>query len=139
LRLKQRDITLSLMYLSQPFLTRSFLVCCAHSRAMVDPSNPLFVHGDLWYANSGIDVDIDESLIFDECCFYAHNECKSYNHQRPVDFRWADVCVFNEDEFGQWRPVCNRFGTEYLASYHSYVQISPPEEDYDGHLDLYKL
>lgn len=46
---------------------------------------------------------------------------------------------FHEDEFGQWRPICNRFGAEYLAAYHSYVQISPPEEDYDGRLDLYKL
>jgi fructosamine-3-kinase len=42
---------------------------------------PSLVHGDLWYANSGIDVDTDESLIFDACCFYAHNECKSHNHQ----------------------------------------------------------
>jgi len=47
--------------------------------------------------------------------------------------------MLNEDEFGQWRPICNRFGAEYLAAYHSYVQISPPEEDYDGRLDLYKL
>ncbi|TVY71555.1 Protein-ribulosamine 3-kinase-chloroplastic-like protein [Lachnellula suecica] len=78
---------------------------------------PSLVHGDLWYANSGIDVDTEDSLIFDACCFYAHNEY----------------------EFGQWRPVCNRFGAEYLEAYHSYVQISPPEEDYDGRLDLYKL
>jgi protein-ribulosamine 3-kinase len=47
--------------------------------------------------------------------------------------------TLDEDEFGQWRPVCNRFGAEYLEAYHSYVQISPPEEDYDGRLDLYKL
>jgi len=44
-----------------------------------------------------------------------------------------------EDEFGQWRPVCNRFGAEYISAYQAYVQISPPEEDYDGRLDLYKL
>jgi protein-ribulosamine 3-kinase len=37
---------------------------------------PSLVHGDLWYANSGIDVDSDESLIFDAYCFYAHNECE---------------------------------------------------------------
>ncbi|KAH1618693.1 hypothetical protein KXV70_002168 [Aspergillus fumigatus] len=78
---------------------------------------PSLVHGDLWYANSGIDLETNEPLIFDACCFYAHNEY----------------------EFGQWRPVCNRFGPEYLAAYHSYVQISAPEEDYDGRLDLYKL
>lgn len=38
---------------------------------------PSLVHGDLWYANSGIDVGSGESLIFDACSFYAHNECKS--------------------------------------------------------------
>ena len=35
---------------------------------------PTLVHGDLWFANSGIDTDSDEPLIFDACCFYAHNE-----------------------------------------------------------------
>jgi protein-ribulosamine 3-kinase len=43
---------------------------------------PSLVHGDLWYANSGIDVDSDESLVFDACCFYAHNECKMANSER---------------------------------------------------------
>ena len=37
---------------------------------------PSLVHGDLWFANSGIDADSDKPLIFDACCFYAHNECK---------------------------------------------------------------
>ncbi|KAI1134028.1 Fructosamine kinase-domain-containing protein [Hypoxylon sp. FL0543] len=78
---------------------------------------PSLVHGDLWYANSGVDIDTDQPLIFDACCFYAHNEY----------------------EFGQWRPICNRFGAEYLRAYHDYVKISAPEEDYDGRLDLYKL
>ena len=39
---------------------------------------PSLVHGDLWYANSGIDVNTGESLVFDACCFYAHNECEIY-------------------------------------------------------------
>ncbi|ETS86628.1 hypothetical protein PFICI_00456 [Pestalotiopsis fici W106-1] len=78
---------------------------------------PSLVHGDLWYANSGIDISTDDCLVFDGCCFYAHNEY----------------------EFGQWMPACNRFGAEYLAAYNSHVQISPPEEDYQGRLDLYKL
>ena len=37
---------------------------------------PCLIHGDLWYANSGIDVNTDSSLIFDACSYYAHNECK---------------------------------------------------------------
>ena len=40
---------------------------------------PSLVHGDLWYANSGVDVVTGESLVFDACCFYAHNECEIYN------------------------------------------------------------
>lgn len=36
---------------------------------------PSLVHGDLWYGNSGVDRDTGECLIFDACCFYAHNEC----------------------------------------------------------------
>lgn len=43
------------------------------------------------------------------------------------------------DEFGQWRPVCNRFGAQYLGAYHAYVQKSSPEEEVDGRVDLYKL
>ncbi|KAI1205259.1 Fructosamine/Ketosamine-3-kinase [Annulohypoxylon truncatum] len=78
---------------------------------------PSLVHGDLWYANSGIDGITGKPLIFDACCFYAHNEY----------------------EFGQWRPICNKFGEEYLQAYHHYVKKSDPEEDYEGRLDLYKL
>lgn len=36
---------------------------------------PSLVHGDLWYANSGIDLNTNRPLVFDACCFYAHNEC----------------------------------------------------------------
>ncbi|PLN82521.1 Fructosamine kinase-domain-containing protein [Aspergillus taichungensis] len=78
---------------------------------------PCLVHGDLWYGNSGIDTRTKSPLIFDACSFYAHNEY----------------------EFGQWRPVCNRFGPEYLKAYHAHCTVSEPVEDYDGRLDLYKL
>ncbi|KAF3352786.1 Protein-ribulosamine 3-kinase like protein [Verticillium longisporum] len=78
---------------------------------------PSLVHGDLWYANAGIDVDSDQPLVFDACCFFAHNEY----------------------EFGQWQPACNRFGDEYVAAYNSFVQISSPEEDFEGRLNLYRL
>jgi hypothetical protein len=43
------------------------------------------------------------------------------------------------DEFGQWRPPCNRFGDEYITAYKSFVRPSPPEEDFEGRLDLYRL
>ncbi|KAI1157341.1 Fructosamine kinase-domain-containing protein [Nemania serpens] len=78
---------------------------------------PSLVHGDLWYANAGIDVSTDQPLVSDACCFFAHNEY----------------------EFGQWRPACNRFGAEYIAAHNSFVQISAPEKDFEGRLDLYRL
>ncbi|KAF2261381.1 hypothetical protein CC78DRAFT_500107 [Lojkania enalia] len=78
---------------------------------------PSLVHGDLWFANSGVESENGKPLVFDACCFYAHNEY----------------------EFGQWRPVCNRFGDEYVAAYHTYTPKSSPEEDFDGRVDLYKL
>ncbi|KAF5672870.1 kinase-like domain-containing protein [Fusarium denticulatum] len=78
---------------------------------------PSLIHGDLWYANAGIDVENDQPLVFDACCFFAHNEY----------------------EFGQWRPACNRFGDEYVAAYNTFAQISAPEEDFEGRLDLYRL
>jgi fructosamine-3-kinase len=37
---------------------------------------PSLVHGDLWYGNSGRDGITGDSIIFDACCFYAHNECE---------------------------------------------------------------
>lgn len=36
---------------------------------------PCLVHGDLWYANFGNDVGTKQPVVFDACCFYAHNEC----------------------------------------------------------------
>ncbi|KAJ3532678.1 hypothetical protein NM208_g8331 [Fusarium decemcellulare] len=78
---------------------------------------PSLVHGDLWYANAGIDIDSEQPLVFDACCFFAHNEY----------------------EFGQWRPACNRFGDQYIASYNTLTEISEPREDFEGRLDLYRL
>ncbi|OQE93095.1 hypothetical protein PENNAL_c0006G01069 [Penicillium nalgiovense] len=97
---------------------------------------PSLVHGDLWYANSGINVDTDQPLVFDACSFFAHNECRfSSGKFAPA---YAEYIGF-EDEFGQWQPACNRFGAEYVAAYNTFAQISPPEEDFQGRLDLYRL
>lgn len=55
---------------------------------------PSLVHGDLWYANSGTDVDTGEPLVFDACCFYAHNECKAPDPSRHAqDIRLTLSCL----------------------------------------------
>jgi fructosamine-3-kinase len=97
---------------------------------------PSLIHGDLWYANAGIDIDSGQPLVFDACCFFAHNECE-------LSLQSSSGIYINQrrlkDEFGQWRPACNRFGDEYVAAYNKFAQISPPEEDFEGRLDLYRL
>lgn len=45
----------------------------------------------------------------------------------------------DQDEFGQWRPACNKFGPEYIDAYKSFVNVSEPKEDFEGRLDLYRL
>jgi len=97
---------------------------------------PSLVHGDLWYANAGIDVGNGQPLVFDACCFFAHNEC-TFSYESPA-ISHAKYPEF-EDEFGQWRPACNRFGGEYVGAYNTFAQISQPEEDFEGRLDLYRL
>lgn len=106
---------------------------------------PSLVHGDLWYANSGLDMESGKSIIFDACCFYAHNECKSSTATgRAFDTARCDsdtdgMPCASTDEFGQWRPACNRFDEKYLTAYHGRVEKSEPVKDYDGRVDLYKL
>ncbi len=35
------------------------------------------IHGDLWHANTGLDLDTGRPVIFDAASFYAHHECQS--------------------------------------------------------------
>lgn len=100
---------------------------------------PSLVHGDLWFANSGLDNETGNSIIFDACCFYAHNECKTVDMKLLKLKRRANYQGEWIDEFGQWRPACNRFDEKYLAAYQKHIDKSAPEEDYDGRVDLYKL
>lgn len=44
---------------------------------------PSLVHGDLWYGNAGVDGTSNDSLVFDACCLYAHNECESGTRKNP--------------------------------------------------------
>lgn len=38
---------------------------------------PSLVHGDLWCGNAAVDLENDIPLVFDPCCFWAHNECNT--------------------------------------------------------------
>lgn len=102
---------------------------------------PTLVHGDLWYANSGIDMNNGQPLVFDACCFYAHNECEIYVPVPIVTFVFIYSPAYPSfaDEFGQWRPPCNRFGDEYIKAYIEQYPRSQPQEDFYGRLDLYRL
>lgn len=99
---------------------------------------PTLVHGDLWYANSGVDMNSGQLLVFDACCFYAHYECK-HPLLSPGFRNHLLTKPFLADEFGQWRPPCNRFGDDYVKAYFDKYRKSQPLEDFYARLDLYRL
>jgi len=37
---------------------------------------PVLIHGDLWYGNVCTDRRTRETIVFDACAFWAHNECE---------------------------------------------------------------
>ena len=37
---------------------------------------PSLVHGDLWCGNTAVVLEDEAPLVFDPCCFWAHNECR---------------------------------------------------------------
>ena len=37
---------------------------------------PSLVHGDLWCGNTAVVLEDGAPLVFDPCCFWAHNECR---------------------------------------------------------------
>jgi protein-ribulosamine 3-kinase len=78
---------------------------------------PCLVHGDLWYGNASTDDKTDEPLVFDACCFYAHNEY----------------------ELGTWRPTRYKLGRPYVKAYHKNFPVSAPVEDHDDRNALYSI
>ena len=78
---------------------------------------PSLIHGDLWYGNASTDTNSDQPMVYDACCFYAHNEY----------------------ELGSWRPTRNKFGRAYNEAYHRHFPIAEPFEDYDDRVGLYSM
>ena len=78
---------------------------------------PCLVHGDLWYGNASTDKATNQPLVFDACCFYAHNEY----------------------ELGTWRPTRYKLGRPYVNAYHKHLPISAPVEDHDDRNALYSI
>lgn len=97
---------------------------------------PVLVHGDLWYANSGVDAN-GQPVVFDACCFYAHNECRlcetpchtsvltelSGRRVWPVDARlqqiWAGLSrllSLNDSKIGPGRGLRRSFGALQAVS-----------------------
>lgn len=37
---------------------------------------PVLIHGDLWYGNCCTETNTGQPIVFNACCFWAHNECE---------------------------------------------------------------
>ncbi|OTA80150.1 hypothetical protein M434DRAFT_401903 [Hypoxylon sp. CO27-5] len=78
---------------------------------------PVLIHGDLWYGNCCTDTNTGQPIVFDACCFWAHNEY----------------------EIGTWRALRYRFGKSYIKAYQKLFPVAAPEEDHDDRNALYSV
>ncbi|KFY93387.1 hypothetical protein V498_04454 [Pseudogymnoascus sp. VKM F-4517 (FW-2822)] len=81
---------------------------------------------------------VKPSLVHGDLCAASLPTANVSSPTKTIAVTRAESLEF-KDEFGQWRPACNRFGDEYVAAYNTFTQISAPEEDFEGRLDLYRL
>ncbi len=95
---------------------------------------PSLVHGDLWCGNAAINLDDDMPVVFDPCCFWAHNECKDSR-----SLFYTVYAYFDADELGNWRPERNKFSRSFFMAYHSHVPKASPVEDYEHRNVLYSM
>ena len=95
---------------------------------------PCLIHSDLWPGNIKQDAETDELMIFDSCCYWGHNECKTmfhYDCSATTDRLVADL--------GPWRASRYRLGRPYIKEYYKHIPISAPEEDADDRNLLYAM
>ncbi|KAK5322641.1 hypothetical protein LTR20_006414 [Exophiala xenobiotica] len=78
---------------------------------------PCLIHGDLWEANTGLNLDTELPVVFDASAMYAHNEM----------------------ELGMWRADIIRFGTPHYRQYLSHMPPSEPAEKFDDRNRLYSI
>ncbi|KAJ9501631.1 hypothetical protein H2202_002593 [Exophiala xenobiotica] len=78
---------------------------------------PCLIHGDLWEANTGLNLDTELPVVFDASAMYAHNEM----------------------ELGMWRADIIRFGTPHYRQYLSHMPPSEPAEQFDDRNRLYSI
>ncbi|KAI1762700.1 Fructosamine kinase-domain-containing protein [Hypoxylon sp. FL1150] len=80
---------------------------------------PSLIHGDLWERNVGIDMETDETVLFDPGCVYAHNE---------MEFRtWRCTWAFYFNS-----PI-------YMRMYQRHIEPSEPAEEWDDRNRLYSI
>ena len=94
---------------------------------------PVLIYGDLWYGNYATDRATNKRLVYDTCCFYAHNECM-------LSCRLY-LCLLNEStvELGSWTDVRSKVPKPWISEYHAHYPISAPVEDWDDRNALYGM
>lgn len=115
--------------------TRSSLGCSDLLRAAAEVSNP---HSSMGTSGSQTRALMPKAVSLSYLMHAAFMRTTNVSLFSTVLNLVIDKCV---DEFGQWRPICNKFGSKYLAAYNSLhvIEISEPMEDFEGRLDLYRL
>jgi protein-ribulosamine 3-kinase len=61
--------------LIEPFFTKVVPRLLRPLEFGINKIKPTLIHGDLWHANTGVELETGSPVIFDAASFYAHNEC----------------------------------------------------------------
>ncbi|KAK0613644.1 hypothetical protein B0T14DRAFT_539424 [Immersiella caudata] len=86
---------------------------------------PSLVHGDLWYANSGVDKTNGRNFVFDACSFYAHNEYEFGQWRLACNKKFAEASAPKEDFEGRLDLYRLRFGTHVSALFMDRKHLRP--------------
>ena len=78
---------------------------------------PCLIHSDLWPGNAMLDADTGETMVFDSCAFWGHNEA----------------------EMGSWRAERYLLGRPYVEEYVRVMGVSEPKGDFEERNALYAL
>jgi hypothetical protein len=113
---ESREASAEMAYLHAETLERVVPRLLGALERSATPPVPTLVHGDLWDANSGVDLDTNAVVIYDSVSIWAHREY----------------------EFGPWMAARHRLTYEGMVD--EYLKLytpCAPAEDFADRLQLY--
>lgn len=102
---------------------------------------PCLIHGDMWHGNTATDVETNEPIVFDPCCFFGHNECQA-TPLPPILYAsliTSFIFPYTDDLRTMRGSTRSKFSSEWLKAYLKHYPATFPAEDVESRNALYYL